>query len=48
VKSLWERYVEDRWWAWAEEDRKLRNVRDVWAKLLYSGLKSSFWKRVDG
>lgn len=33
VKQQWENYVQDKWWAWAEEDKKLRKIQDVYKQL---------------
>ncbi len=33
VKSLWEQYVQDKWWPWAEEDRRLQTVQKVYTDL---------------
>ncbi|MBI4831722.1 MAG: hypothetical protein HY801_09250, partial [Candidatus Lindowbacteria bacterium] len=30
VSKLWERYVEEKWWPWAEEDKKLRAVQSAY------------------
>lgn len=33
VKQIWERYVEQKWWPWAEEDRRLQRIQDVYNEL---------------
>lgn len=33
VKPLWERYVEEQWWPWAEEDRRLQAVQTIYTDL---------------
>lgn len=33
VKSAWERYIEKRWWPWAEVDRRLQAVQRVYNDL---------------
>lgn len=33
IKVSWEKYVEEKWWPWAEEDRKIRKVQAVYTKL---------------
>jgi very-short-patch-repair endonuclease len=33
VRELWETYVQDLWWPWAEEDRKRRAVQSVYSNL---------------
>jgi len=40
IESLWEQYVEEEWWPWAEEDRRLRNIYEV-----YKGLFSIYQKQ---
>jgi len=33
IKKKWEAYVEGQWWSWAEKDRRLRPVQEVYARL---------------
>jgi len=33
IKQAWEKWVESRWWPWAEEDRRLRRVQEVYNDL---------------
>ncbi len=33
IKSLWETYVQEQWWPWAEEDRRLQGVQKVYTDL---------------
>ena len=33
VREAWERYVEDKWWPWAENDRPLQKVQRVYTDL---------------
>ncbi|OFV90777.1 MAG: hypothetical protein A3G76_11445 [Acidobacteria bacterium RIFCSPLOWO2_12_FULL_65_11] len=33
VQSLWEHYIEDRWWPWREEDRRAQAVQRVYTNL---------------
>ena len=33
IRAAWEQYVEDRWWPWAEEDRRLQKVQRVYTEL---------------
>jgi hypothetical protein len=33
IKLLWERYVEDAWWPWAEQDRQAQRVQAVYTDL---------------
>ncbi|MEW5922238.1 MAG: AAA domain-containing protein [Bacillota bacterium] len=33
VKDIWERYVEKLWWPWAEKDRQLKPVQEVYTDL---------------
>jgi len=33
IKPSWERYVQEAWWPWAEEDRKLQAVQEVYTDL---------------
>jgi hypothetical protein len=33
VKSVWEQYIERKWWPWAEEDRMLQKVQKVYTDL---------------
>lgn len=40
VKPLWEQYVQNDWWPWAEEDRRLQAVQEV-----YAGLFSVYQKQ---
>lgn len=33
IKKLWEQYVENEWWPWAEKDRQLKPVQKVYTDL---------------
>ncbi|MBI2303740.1 MAG: AAA family ATPase [Chloroflexi bacterium] len=33
VKMLWEKYVEQEWWPWAEKDRELQKIQKVYTDL---------------
>jgi hypothetical protein len=33
IKALWEKYVEEKWWPWAEEDRRVQAVQRVYTDL---------------
>ncbi len=33
IRPLWERYIEQKWWPWAEEDRRLQTVQKVYSDL---------------
>ncbi len=33
VQVLWEHYVQDAWWPWAEADRKQKQIQSVYSKL---------------
>lgn len=33
IKASWEKYIEEKWWPWAEEDRRIRNVQAIYTKL---------------
>lgn len=33
IKELWEQYVENEWWPWAEKDRQLKPVQKVYTDL---------------
>lgn len=33
IKRLWERYIEEAWWPWAEEDRRLQAIQRVYTDL---------------
>ena len=33
VKNVWERFVEDQWWPWAEEDRRAQAVQRQYTRL---------------
>jgi very-short-patch-repair endonuclease len=35
VRTKWERYVEEKWWPWADEDRRLQRVQEVYTELFY-------------
>lgn len=33
VRATWDKYIEDRWWPWAEQDRREQAVQAVYAEL---------------
>ena len=33
IRELWETYVQDRWWSWAEADRRAQAVHRVYTQL---------------
>lgn len=33
IKQQWEKYVEEKWWPWAEKDRRLQTVQKVYTDL---------------
>jgi very-short-patch-repair endonuclease len=33
IKVLWEQYIEEKWWPWAEEDRRVQAVQRVYTDL---------------
>jgi hypothetical protein len=33
IKASWEKYIEEKWWPWAEEDRRIRKVQAIYTKL---------------
>ena len=33
IKTVWDKYIEEEWWAWAEKDRKKEKVQDCYNQL---------------